>query len=215
MKKGKVVGMLPDDTGKLAKLIGDLGIDNATHVVLIAPGKTSTYMGTATRLFWTFKVLGDDNVSVLNGGMAGYLAEVDKKGNPVNPLEKGMAKVTAKTFKVALRKDMLPSRDEVKAAMEKGVTLVDNRPSDQYLRHPPAGRYRQRHHPARAQRAAGMAHQERRRHLPQQGRAREALRGGWRADRGQADQLLQHRPLGLDRLVRLLAGARQQERRNV
>ncbi len=133
VKKGKVVGMLPDDTGKLAKLIGDLGIDNATHVVLIAPGKTSTDMGTATRLFWTFKVLGDDNVSVLNGGMAGYLAEVDKKGNPVNPLEKGMAKVTAKTFKVALRKDMLPSRDEVKAAMEKGVTLVDNRPSDQYL----------------------------------------------------------------------------------
>jgi thiosulfate/3-mercaptopyruvate sulfurtransferase len=133
VKKGDVVGMLPDDTGKLAKLIGGLGIDNATHVVLIAPGKTSTDMGTATRLFWTFKVLGDDNVSVLNGGMAAYLAAVDKKGNPVNPLEKGAAKATAKTFKVSLRKDMLPDRNAVKAAMEKGVTLVDNRPSDQYL----------------------------------------------------------------------------------
>ena len=133
VKKGDVVGMLPDDTSKLAKLIGDLGIDNATHVVLIAPGKTSTDMGVATRLFWTFKVLGDDNVSVLNGGMAAYLAEVDKKGNPVNPQDKGMAKATAKTFKVSLRKDMLPDRNAVKAAMEKGVTLVDNRPSDQYL----------------------------------------------------------------------------------
>jgi len=133
VKKGDVVGMFPDDTSKLGKLIGDLGIDNSTHVILVAPGKISTDMGIATRLFWTFKVLGDDNVSVFNGGMAAYLADVDKKGNPVNPLEKGMAKPAAKTFKVSLRKDMLPNRDDVKAAMDKGVTLVDNRPSDQYL----------------------------------------------------------------------------------
>ena len=133
VKEGDVPGMLPPDTGKLAKLIGSLGIDNASHVVLVAPGKNSTDMGMATRLFWTFKVLGDDNVSVLNGGMAAYLADVDKKGQPVNQLEKGMAKVTAKTFKVSLRKDMLPNRDAVKAAMQKGETLVDNRPSDQYL----------------------------------------------------------------------------------
>ena len=134
VKKGDVVGVLPDDTSKLAKLIGSLGIDNATHVVLVSPGKTSTDMGISTRLFWTFKVLGDDNVSILNGGMAAYLAKVDGKGKPVNPLEKGAAKPTAKTFKVALRKDMLPDRNTVKAAIDKGgVTLVDNRPSDQYL----------------------------------------------------------------------------------
>ena len=29
-------------------------------------------MGTATRIYWTFKVLGHDNVSILNGGMAAY-----------------------------------------------------------------------------------------------------------------------------------------------
>ena len=134
VKKGDVVGLLPDDTSKLGKLIGSLGIDNATHVVLVAPGKSSTDMGIATRLFWTFKVLGDDNVSILNGGMAAYLAKVDGKGKPVNPLEKGAAKPTPKTFKIALRKDMLPDRNAVKAAIDKGgVTLVDNRPSDQYL----------------------------------------------------------------------------------
>ena len=217
VKKGDVVGMLPDDTSKLAKLIGSLGIDNATHVVLVSPGKTSTDMGISTRLFWTFKVLGDDNVSILNGGMAAYLAKVDEKGKPVNPLEKGAAKPTAKTFKVALRKDMLPDRNAVKAAMDKGgVTLVDNRPSDQYLgvTRPPvdtaSGTI-----PTCAQRAAGMADQERRRHLPHQGRARKALCRGRRADHGQADQLLQHRPLGLGRLVCVVAGARQQAGRDV
>jgi thiosulfate/3-mercaptopyruvate sulfurtransferase len=134
MKVGRVVGMMPSDTAKLAKLIGGLGIDNSSHVVLVSPGRSSTDMGISTRLFWTFKVLGDDNVSILNGGMAAYLAQVDKKGQPVNPLEKGMKKAEAKTFKVALRKDMLPDRNAVKAEIGKsGVTLVDNRPSDQYL----------------------------------------------------------------------------------
>jgi thiosulfate/3-mercaptopyruvate sulfurtransferase len=133
VKKGDVVGLLPDDPSKLAKLIGDLGIDNATHVVLVAPGQNSSDMGVATRLFWTFKVFGDDNVSILNGGMAAYLAEVDKQGKPVNLLEKGPAKATPKTFKVTLRKEMLPDRNAVKAAMEKGMILIDHRPSDQYL----------------------------------------------------------------------------------
>jgi thiosulfate/3-mercaptopyruvate sulfurtransferase len=133
VKKGDVVGLLPDDPSKLAKRIGDLGIDNATHVVLVAPGQNSSDMGVATRLFWTFKVFGDDNVSILNGGMAAYLAEVDKQGKPVNLLEKGPAKATPKTFKVTLRKEMLPDRNAVKAAMEKGMILIDHRPSDQYL----------------------------------------------------------------------------------
>lgn len=133
VKKNDVPGMLPDDTSKLAKRIGDLGIGNATHVILVAPGRDSTDMGTATRLYWTFKVLGSDNVSVLNGGMEAYLAEVDKQGKPVNPLDKGAPQITPQTFKVSLRKEMLPSRDDVKAAMDKGIVLVDNRPSDQYL----------------------------------------------------------------------------------
>lgn len=133
VKKGQAMGQLPDDPTVIGKLIGKLGIDNATHVVLVAPGGNATDMGMATRLFWTFKLLGDDNVSVLNGGMKGYLADVDKQGKPVNPLETGPAKITAKDFKVTLRKEMLASRDEVKKAMDSGVTLVDNRPADQYL----------------------------------------------------------------------------------
>lgn len=133
VKKGDAMGQLPDDPTVIGTLIGKLGIDNATHVVLVAPGGNATDMGMATRLFWTFKVLGDDNVSVLNGGMKAYLADVDKQGKPVNALETGPAKITPKDFKVALRQDMLPKRDDVKKAMEKGVTLIDNRPADQYL----------------------------------------------------------------------------------
>ena len=133
VKKGKVAAQLPDDPTVIGKVIGKLGIDNTAHVVLVAPGNNATDMGMATRLFWTFKLLGDDNVSVLNGGMKAYLADVDKQGKPVNPLETGASKATPKDFKVALRKEMLATRDEVKKAMESKVALVDNRPSDQYL----------------------------------------------------------------------------------
>jgi thiosulfate/3-mercaptopyruvate sulfurtransferase len=119
--------------GKLETLIGRLGIDNAAHVVLVPTGWSAADMGVATRIYWTFKVLGHDAVSILDGGMAAYTDEVDKKGKPVNPVQRGKVKPGAKTFKASLRKDMLVTKDDVKKALEEGVELVDNRPSNQYL----------------------------------------------------------------------------------
>jgi len=130
--EGNVPGMMPKDPAKLAAAIGAMGIDNATHVVLVPPGNDSTDMGIGTRVYWTFKVLGHDEVSILNGGFAAYTAE-KKDGNPVNPLDKGAAAPTAKTFTANLRQDMLVTMDEVKKAKESGIILVDARTADQYL----------------------------------------------------------------------------------
>lgn len=122
-----VPGMLgkPD---VLAKLIGGFGIDNSTHVVLVPWGYSSGDMGTATRIYWTFKVLGHDAVSIVNGGMAAY---TDVAGNP---LEKGRMKTkpAAKTFTVNLRADMIATKNDVKMALKKGTPLVDNRSGSQY-----------------------------------------------------------------------------------
>lgn len=126
-------GMLAP-TDKLEKLIGGLGIDNATHVVIIPNGGSALDMGTATRIYWTFKVLGHDNVSILDGGMLAYTKEVDEKTKkPVNPLDKGMVSPVAKTFTAKLREEMIVSKADVKAALENGVPLVDHRPNDQYI----------------------------------------------------------------------------------
>ena len=75
-KINNVSGMLPP-TAKLEALIGRLGIGNEDHVVLTPAGWDATNMGIATRIYWTFKVLGHDQVSILDGGMKFYLA--DKK----------------------------------------------------------------------------------------------------------------------------------------
>lgn len=119
---------------KLEALIGGLGIGNDAHVVLIPNGASALDMGSATRVYWTFKVLGHDNVSILDGGMTAYLKDIDEKTKqPTNPLDKGATKPEAKTFKAALRKDMIVTKADMQKAQESGVEIIDNRPNDQFI----------------------------------------------------------------------------------
>lgn len=124
-----IEGQLPA-VEKLEKVVGRFGIDNATHVVLIAEGRTAQDMGAATRLYWTLKVLGHDEISILDGGFTAWVAEVDKDKKPVNPLETTDNTPAAKAFTAKLRSEMLVSRDEVKDAVAGNLPVVDNRPYD-------------------------------------------------------------------------------------
>lgn len=121
----KVPDMYPAKLDKLVEHIGALGVDNNSHVILVAPGGSYGDMGWATRIYWTFKTLGHDNVSILNGGMAAWVKD---KG----AVETGAAKVAAKSFTPHPRPEMIATTDDVKAAKGKGVLLVDSRPEDQY-----------------------------------------------------------------------------------
>ncbi len=124
----KVPGMLPP-VDKLEALIGKLGIGNDSHVVVIvANGSSATEMGAATRLYWTFKVLGHDEVSILNGGMTAWLADKD------NPLTKHADKPAAKSFKADFQPALLATAADVRKAVGSGeVTLIDARSADQHL----------------------------------------------------------------------------------
>ena len=131
------VGGVPGQMSKpedLAKLIGNLGVANDTHVVIYHHGKNAVDTGSATRMYWTFKVLGHDSVSILNGGYLAYAADV------TNKIEKGNNKPEPRTFTLNLRADMLISKEDVKKAIDDdGITLVDMRPDHQHIginRHP-------------------------------------------------------------------------------
>ncbi len=125
-KVNNIPGMLPP-IPQIEKLIGSLGIDDNSHVVIYSAGSNALDMGSATRVYWTFKVLGHDDVSILNGGYAAY--EADK----ANKIETGMNQPKPKTFVAKFRKDMYPTEADVEKARKSGVLLVDNRPNDQYL----------------------------------------------------------------------------------
>ena len=129
-------GMLPP-VEALEALIGGLGIHNDHHVVIIARGKDALDMASATRVYWTFKVLGHDAVSILNGGMRAYAA------GAANPLETGDHTPRAARFRAAFRPGLVASKEDVKNAISGGLTLVDNRPAGQFTgaqRHPMAAR---------------------------------------------------------------------------
>jgi len=132
-KVGNVVGMLPP-AENVEKVIGALGIDNKSHVVIVPMGRQALDMGAATRLYWTFKVMGHDEVSILDGGWMGWTKDVDAATKkPVNPLASGGVTPQVKTFKANVRKEMIITTADVESARVRGVTLVDNRPNDHYV----------------------------------------------------------------------------------
>jgi len=111
---------------KMESMIASLGIDNDTHVVLAPLGRSAGDLAMAARLYWSFKALGHDKVSILDGGLVAY-------AQARQPLERTTNKPTPKTFKANPRPEYLPAKAQVKKALEQGVQMVDNRSRAEYL----------------------------------------------------------------------------------
>lgn len=121
-----VPGNLPP-LEEITALIGSLGIDNDDHVVIVPWGTNSSEFGGATRIYWTFKYLGHDAVSILDGGWRQYDVIGGERAAEPTVLD-------AATFEAGtLRDDLLATTEEVLAALEDGTPLVDGRPASQFL----------------------------------------------------------------------------------
>lgn len=123
-KVGDVVGQLPP-VDVISARIGSLGIDNDKQVVVVPAGQNSSDFGSATRVYWTFKVLGHDAVTILDGGQRAWEAA----GKPVS--NEAVAP-QAVAFNANFRPELLATADDVAKARENGVALVDARPVSQY-----------------------------------------------------------------------------------
>ncbi len=118
--------MLPT-VAELEKLIGDIGIDEDKHVVVVPDGNSYTDFGSAARTYWTLKVVGLKNVSILDGGVAAWRAA----GLPV---ESGEKKPSATIFAATLDKSLIARGSDVEAIESKGgATLIDARPASFFL----------------------------------------------------------------------------------
>lgn len=119
-----IPGMLPP-IEEIVGLIGKLGIDNDDHVVIVPWGTDSTEFGSATRVYWTFKYLGHDEVSILDGGWRQF----DAAGGPRAAAATERAPAS---FEYEIREELLATTEDVVEALENGVTLVDGRPAEQF-----------------------------------------------------------------------------------
>lgn len=123
-KVDNVVGMLPP-VDVISKRIGSLGIDNDKQVVVVPAGQNSSDFGSATRVYWTFKVLGHDAVTILDGGQRAWnAAGKSVSQDAVSP--------TTVAFNANFRPELVASAEDVAKARENGVELIDARPESQF-----------------------------------------------------------------------------------
>jgi thiosulfate/3-mercaptopyruvate sulfurtransferase len=80
-------GQLPSVT-ELTSVVQGLGIDASTPVVVVHQGNSASDMGAATRVYWTLKSLGIQQLAVLNGGFAAWREQqlpVSTTANAISP----------------------------------------------------------------------------------------------------------------------------------
>lgn len=119
-----VPGKIPS-IEEITALVESLGIDNDDHVVIVPWGTDSTEFGSATRVYWTFRYLGHDDVSILDGGWRQY----DALGG-ARVAEPMTAEVSS--FEVDINDAVLATTDDVLAALDNGTKLIDGRPVEQF-----------------------------------------------------------------------------------
>ena len=122
---GGAPGLLPkldDITAKIAAL----GISNDTEVVIVPAGSDVSEFGGATRVYWTFKVLGHDNVTILDGGYKAWTAANE-------PVSKDAVTPTAGNFTAAFRPELRAEVAEVQQAIASDVNLIDARSVAQFI----------------------------------------------------------------------------------
>jgi thiosulfate/3-mercaptopyruvate sulfurtransferase len=122
VERNGVPFMVPT-TAELEKLIGELGIDEDSHVVVVPAGVSVSDFGAAARTYWTLKYAGLNNVSILDGGLAAWKAAG-------LPLEQGERKPSPAIFTATINNGILALASDVETIQASGgATLVDSRPA--------------------------------------------------------------------------------------
>ena len=120
--RNNVPFMVPT-TAELEKLIGELGIDENSHVVVVPAGVNVLDFGAAARTYWTLKYAGVTKVSILDGGFAAW-----KAAGYV--LETGVHAPSPAIFTATIDKSILAEVGDVERLEASGkATLVDARPA--------------------------------------------------------------------------------------
>ncbi len=110
------------------RLMQQSGVNKDSAIVIVSKGEGTGDLTMATRLYWTLKYFGHDNMGILNGGMAQWTVD-DRKVS----IKSG--KVEAGNWQAGeVRDAILASTGEVSSAIQAGSSqLVDNRSVSQYF----------------------------------------------------------------------------------
>lgn len=128
MIDGKKIKYLIPEKADFEKIIQAVGINSDKPIVLVPVGLDISDIDEALRAYWQFKVYGEDNLAVLDGGMAGWLSE----GRDFSLA--ASTKSSGTWVGKGERKELIASSEQVSAASKSGKsTLIDARQPAQYF----------------------------------------------------------------------------------
>jgi thiosulfate/3-mercaptopyruvate sulfurtransferase len=121
--KGMASGLLPDPAA-LSKLLDRIGLIPQHHAVIVSAGTTVGDFSAAARVYWTLKIAGHDNTSILAGGMVAW------RRDPLRAIEAGPGRPPAPSpaYPIALVPELRAELDAVQAAISgRTAVLLDSR----------------------------------------------------------------------------------------
>jgi len=126
--KGMTVKSMIPERADFEKLARSWGVAAGKPIVIVSAGMEPIDFNDAARLYWQFKVYGEDNVAVLNGGTAGWIAE----GREVLT---SAAKVAEGNWVSGADRsaEMIVDSVDVEQGVAKSIQLVDARDDAHYL----------------------------------------------------------------------------------
>ena len=111
---------------KLTELIQSLGLGPQNHIVVASSGADETDFGAAARVYWTLKVLGLENLSILNGGIKSW---VETK----LPLNNQAVSIAKSSYEPKINASLITTKDQLlKKSADGSARLIDARPSAFY-----------------------------------------------------------------------------------
>lgn len=124
---GNKVNYLIPSPADFQKIVQSAGVDADKPIVLVPFGQNHKDIDEALRILWQFKVYGEDNISILDGGLTGWLAEA-RTTTPSN-VSKQKGNWAAKGY----RSQLVATSEDVASASATGKSqLIDARVSSQF-----------------------------------------------------------------------------------
>ncbi len=123
----KVKYMIPT-RADFEKAVQAAGVRAGKPIVLVPLGVDVADVDDALRVYWQFKVYGEDDIAVLDGGMAAWLSE--GRAHRVDAPTPGTGDWVSRADRSA--RYFADSADVAKAMQERSATLVDSRDARQY-----------------------------------------------------------------------------------
>lgn len=122
-----ISSMLPSK-GAFERLMQSIGVNKNDTLIIMSKGRSNGDMLGTTRLYWSLKYFGHDNMAILDGGITQWINDGGKVSSRLSETARGNWVATAE------RKEILATSEDVKKAInDPRVQLIDTRPISQYL----------------------------------------------------------------------------------